>query len=109
MNSHDETMQSVLEALVEVTRALCASVEHEDFASATRQLDERESLLAKQSVLVAKHCAAKRPGADELRQLFDSLKQVDQELITLFGRKKAEISGKIELAQNQRRLLAYSR
>jgi hypothetical protein len=109
MAQHSDTMQSVLRALVEVTKALCESVEHDDYEAASRQVDEREMLLSRQTVLVADRRTVGGQGADELRPLFDSLKQVDQELITLFSRKKVEITGQIELAQNQRRLLAYSR
>ncbi len=109
MKQQGNITQSVLQALVDVTKALCLSVEQGDFPSVAQQLDEREALLNKESSLIADYCAAKGRRVDELRPLLDSLKQVDQELITLFTRKKTEVACEMRLAQNQRRLLAYSR
>ena len=51
----------------------------------------------------------RRNQRGNLQQQVDLLEQLDKKLVTLFAEKKKELTEKMKQAQNQKRLLAYSR
>ena len=110
-----ELLCSVLRSLIEVTESLCLSVEKEELASLSDMLDRREELLEQQSELIKtwkSTVAAEgdyRHGLFRLRPLVEHLEQLDKKNVTLFTEKKREFAEKLKQAQNQKRLLAYSR
>lgn len=110
-----EALCCVLRSFIEVTEALCMSIDSNEFSLLSEALDEREKLLRRQSKLTTEWENLTLPenerqhGILRLQPLVEDLKQLDKKIIMLLEQKKILFAEKMKQAQNEKRLLAYSR
>lgn len=110
-----EILRSTLLSLIEVTNELCKTVAGGDYSPLNELLDRREKLLEQQSFLLArwkdfsKDADNERRELERLRPLSDLLHKNDEQLTALIVQKRDEIAEQLRRAENQRRLLVYSR
>jgi hypothetical protein len=110
-----DLIRPVLQSLIEVTNALSNCVQNEDFLIVEALLDRRAQLLDDHKKLVSdwkdlqENSDNKSGEFSPLKPLIEVLQRRDQDFVTSFTRKKEEVAEKLMQAQNQQKLLAYSR
>ncbi|NWF71394.1 MAG: hypothetical protein HXY40_20115 [Chloroflexi bacterium] len=103
-------VELTLRSLVELTEAMCALVECENYDALDDMLSAREALLAKQAEMLEEwrlRVGGER-DAHRFGPLLDTLKQVDKKFSTLCGAKLAAAAERLSQAQNEKLLIAYS-
>ncbi|MER3522549.1 MAG: hypothetical protein C4326_00415 [Ignavibacteria bacterium] len=110
-----EVLRSTLLSLIEVTNELCKTVADGDYSPLSELLDRREQLLEQQAFLLARwkdfsqNVDNERRELARLRPLSDLLHKNDEHLTGLIAQKRDQIAEQLRRAENQRRLLVYSR
>lgn len=110
-----DTFRSVLQSLNEATNSLCVCLQNNEVHAIDALLDRRGKLLDQQEQLIEKtkeslqNADYNSRDISELKSLLGDLQQQDKTFVILFMLKKEESAEKLKQAQNQKRLLAYSR
>jgi hypothetical protein len=113
--SAQDTFRSILQSLNEVTNSLCVCLQNNEVHAIDALLDQRAKLLDQQELLLEKTKEFLQTADNSSREICDlkslvgDLHEQDKSFVSLFMLKKEESAEKLKQAQNQKRLLAYSR